>query len=139
MVIAVGRVAATPLLTPDRLRSDPLQVRRGRIFHWINGAQWVAAAALIAVLNVVHHPEWIMAGIMLIVGLHFLPLARLFNHRPHVWLGVALSGWAIAYPLILAQGPTSPWGPIGAGLILWAAGLAALAVLAQHRPGASNG
>ncbi len=142
IILAARRLADTSPVTGEALRTalreDPQQIRRMRTFHWINGAQWTAAIALIVTLNVIHHPEWIAAGIMLIVGLHFLPLARLFDYRGHLLLGIAVSSWAIAYPMILATGPASPWGPIVAGLMLWTSAVTTLVVAARSRVNASN-
>jgi hypothetical protein len=102
------------------------RLRRQRTFRNINIAQWGAIAMLIVVLNVVGRTEWIWCGLMLIVGLHFLPLAKLFASPINVYTGLALIGVAVVYPLV-SQGPTSPSGPLAAGLVLWVSALITLA------------
>jgi hypothetical protein len=56
---------------------------------------------------------------ILVVGLHFLPLARLFAYPPHFVTGASLVALALAYPLLAPSGPRSGLAPLGAGMILW--------------------
>ena len=109
------------------------RAQRYKRFHLINGVQWLCIVALIVSLNLLQRPEWITDGIILIVGLHFLPLARLFNSQSHRHAGLALSLWAFVYPLVAASGPLSPWGAVGAGVILWTFSGAMIALLAKAR------
>jgi hypothetical protein len=108
---------------------EPLEAHQSRVFRTVNIAQWLCIVALLAVLNMAHHAEWIVPGIMLIVGVHFFPLAKLFRYRLHYLTGTALTALAASYPFFSAEGPQSPVGPIGAGLILW---LAAAVMLADR-------
>ena len=41
-------------------------------------------------------------------------------------LGGVLMAWALAYPMLLPQGPANPVGCLGAGLILWCGALYSL-------------
>jgi hypothetical protein len=100
-----------------------IEAQRRRAFQRINIVQWSAIVAMIVVLNVLHRVEWLMPAIMLIVGLHFFPLARLFGSRDHRVLGAALAALAVGYPLLCPRGPLDPLGPLLAGLILWTAAL----------------
>ena len=93
--------------------------QRAQAFRNVNIAQWGAILALLVTLNVIQHVEWIVPGIMLIVGLHFFPLAKLFRNRMHYFTGAALAALALTYPFLAAGGPASPVGAIGAALILW--------------------
>ena len=146
LLLAVGTLAASLVAAASRFaprptkhhKGEPLQaerVRRNKAFHVINGLQWASILFLIVGLNVLQRPQWITAGIVMIVGLHFLPLARLFRSTSHGVAGVALVSWALVYPLVAAGGPMSPWGAVGAGLILWAFSAHLVAVLAQARGG----
>ncbi|HEX7090112.1 MAG TPA: hypothetical protein VF192_08240 [Longimicrobiales bacterium] len=100
----------------------------GRAFHIVNAAQWILIAAAAAGLGRAGHPEWIEAAVVAIVGLHFLPLAAVFRH-PRLYLtGAAMITLAVVYPLTAADGPASPIGCLGAGLILWASAVADLVV-----------
>ncbi len=82
------------------------------------------------VLNNLGQIDWFVPAIMLIVGLHFLPLARLLRYRFHYVTGGALIAVALVYPWLAPGGPTDPLGGllaaailwVGAGRSLWAAG-----------------
>jgi hypothetical protein len=108
------------------------QARRRRVFRNVNLLQWGAVVAWIAVLNVKGHVEWITPGIMFIVGVHFFPLAKLFNNPANAVLGAAFTLLALLYPFLASGGPTSAIGPVCAGLILWTDALAWLAIEARR-------
>lgn len=78
-----------------------------------------------------HHTEWIMPWIALVVGLHFLPLARI-NHNPLWYItGIALCTlvvttvlvWPAAASLrVFGSAPTNRWHFIiaaGCAVIFW--------------------
>jgi hypothetical protein len=96
-----------------------VDAQRAKVFRNVNIAQWSGIVCLLGVLNLTHRVEWIMPGIMVIVGLHFFPLAKLFHNKSHYLTGTALVVLAASYPFVMAQGPSSAVGPIGAALILW--------------------
>lgn len=96
------------------------QEARQRVFRRINGAQYIAIVAVVTVLNVLGKPEWIGDGIILIVGLHFFPLARLFRSPGHGIVGAALIAIVAAVVLFSRATPDIPAAPIATGLVLWA-------------------
>jgi hypothetical protein len=97
-----------------------IEAHRTKVFRNVNIAQWSACILLVVVLNILQRGEWIVPGIMLVVGLHFFPLAKLFRYQAHYVTGSALVALASSYPLLAADGPASAVGPIGAAMILWA-------------------
>ncbi len=103
-----------------------------RNFRIINVMQWVAILVVINILNRSGLSAWIAPAIMLIVGLHFFPIARIFHHAPYYVTGVALVLLALVYPLTFARGPAEPLGCLGAGVILM---LSAAWNLRQALPG----
>jgi hypothetical protein len=106
--------------TPTRQVIDAsIEANRTKVFRNINIAQWSACIGLVVVLNILQRGEWIVPGIMLIVGVHFFPLAKLFRYQAHYVTGSALVALALSYPFLAAGGPASAVGPIGAALILW--------------------
>jgi hypothetical protein len=105
---------------------SPESKRAGRIFNAVNAIQWTLVFVVSVVLLMFKHPEWIIPSIILIVGIHFFPLAVAFKVPRHYATGAALTLLAIFYPLMSAAGPTSPVGCLGAGIILWASAVAAL-------------
>jgi hypothetical protein len=126
-------LSSTSVQRPQEEQPEALQ--RARTFRNINIVQWAAIAALIITLNVLGHGEWLFPGIMSIVGLHFLPLARLFpaSKANNSITGLALVAVALIYPFVAAGGPQSPWGPLVAGLILWTSALITFANVIRSR------
>ena len=88
----------------------PQDKRNSRWFNLINAGQWIS---IFIVGNVLKHfglQAWFIPAIILIVGLHFFPLAWLFKARRHVAIGMALTVWAIGYPFSVRLGPFDPIG-----------------------------
>jgi len=119
---------------PDTQVEVAMHKARGRAFLWINLAQWLALFAQGPCLAWLGHANWSQAAVMLIVGLHFLPLARVFKTRQHYLTGTALIAVALAYPW-LGQGQSAyPAGCFATGAILWLS-----ALLTFYRVGAGTG
>jgi hypothetical protein len=85
----------------------------------------VAIFGTIKLLTSWHLEGWIVPAIVLIVGAHFLPLARIFGARPHVVTGAALMLCAAA-AVVLPPSVRDAVECVTAGLILWASAAAAL-------------
>jgi hypothetical protein len=105
------------------LRKIPEGQRMRRQFIAINAVQWSAIVGAILLLPRLKLEVWIVPAIMLIVGLHFLPLARVFRYRPHYLTGAVLIVTAVLYPLASTGGPSSALGSLVAGVTLWLAAL----------------
>ena len=106
--------------------NSPESKRAERIFNVVNTIQWSLVFVASVVLIMLRHPEWIIPTIILIVGIHFFPLAAAFKVPRHSATGAAMTLLAIIYPFIASDGPKSPVGCFGAGIILWASAVAAL-------------
>ena len=106
--------------------NSPENKRAERIFNAVNAIQWSLVLVVSIILILLRHPEWIIPAIILIVGLHFFPLAVAFKVPRHYATGAALTLLAIFYPLMSSAGPISPVGCVGAGIILWVSATAAL-------------
>jgi hypothetical protein len=105
---------------------SPEKKRRDRIFHLVNAGQWVLILIVGNVLVNLGRSQWVIMAAILIIGLHFLPLAWLFAYSPHVVTGAALVVWAIGFPFLSLAGPGHPMGCLGAGLILWTSAIYSL-------------
>ena len=101
------------------IAQTPESLRKSRVFNLVNAGQWVVIVVVALILSQVGFAKWILPAVVFIVGLHFLPLARLFAYRPHYLTGAALVLLACVYPFVAAEGPQSAVGALGAGLILW--------------------
>jgi len=93
---------------------SPEEARRARRFNIINGGQWAVIAVLGNALARAGHGDLVVPMAMFVIGLHFLPLARLYGYRPHYVTGAALMLVAVLSPVLGAI------GYLLAGLILWA-------------------
>jgi hypothetical protein len=107
-------------------QDTPKRRRISRLFNIINAGQWVVIIVGVNVLANIGLAAWAVPFAILVIGLHFLPLARLFTNPPHYVTGALMIAFAIAYPLLMPSGPIDPIGCLGAGLILWASAIYAL-------------
>lgn len=105
------------------LRQTPDSRRMRRQFRTINAIQWITIITAVVLLQHFKLVPWIVPAVMLIVGLHFLPLARVFRYRAHYLTGAILVATALLYPIGNPDGPASPRGSLIAGLTLWSAAL----------------
>jgi len=102
------------------------QRRANRIFWWTCAGEVLGILVGVNLVANLGHPDWQPAAVMLVVGLHFLPLAAAFRTRAHVVTGCALAAWALAYPALLAGGGLAPLGFVAGGAILLASAAWAL-------------
>jgi hypothetical protein len=107
----------------DRHAEPAAQRARSRAFRWINAVQWLAIFVANIALNAVGHPDWVTPAGILIVGLHLIPLARLFRASRQYVTGLALIVIALAYPWMADGGRNYPAGEFATGAILWLSAL----------------
>ena len=96
--------------------------RDGRPFGIVTLLEVVGFNIVLVLANVFRRPDWVAVSISLVVGLHFLPLGRIFGFAPYYWVGTLivvreiLTITALTWNLTTSAGI----GTIGTGLILWA-------------------
>lgn len=92
------------------------RVRKG--FMVVNAMQWTLIGLAVVLLNLTGHVAWILPAVILVVGLHFLPLAQLFRYPGYILTALALTAVAV---LTLAFGGDGNIGPtlLATGAILW--------------------
>ncbi|MEU7034639.1 hypothetical protein ABZ958_13250 [Streptomyces sp. NPDC046237] len=121
-VVLAFRGAAGPVTRPVRL---PEKWNRG--VGLVNMAELVAIFAVIAASNASGHPEFVPVGICLVVGLHFFPLARLFDQGQYTRTAIFLTAVALVGLAFLAAGATPETiravVGLGAAVVLWASSL----------------
>jgi hypothetical protein len=94
------------------------QVRRS--FKIISITEGVAIGVASAIAGILHRLDLMAIWIAIIVGLHFLPLARIFGRPVYYATGIAIAGWA-TFAWISFQGPSKPaLAGAGTGIVLWA-------------------
>lgn len=108
-----GKQAAP--LTASQKRA---QSRMGRTFGIVFGAEGLLIFLAVSALTHFHLEAYIMTAVAAIVGLHFLPLARLFRVPLYYWVGGVMLANAL-----LSLALASPTREIAVGLsmgaILW--------------------
>ncbi len=72
------------------------QSRMGRVFGFIFGAEGLLIFLAINVLNNLHLGDYAISAVAAIVGLHFLPLARLYRRPMYTVVGVIMTVAALA-------------------------------------------
>lgn len=98
--------------------------------------QWGAIVLVIIVLNIVHRTGVIAPAIAIIVGLHFFPLARLFQRPSYYATGIL--GCAIGIAGFLISDAAVRLSAVGLafGLLLWLTVSDVLVTLSKsQRPG----
>lgn len=90
-----------------------------KLYLTVNVIQYFAIAAVVIAANTLHLVPYLMCGITLVVGLHMLPLARLFKYTPHYVTGAALVAWAITSAVSLPLERMQGYSALGTGMILW--------------------
>lgn len=89
----------------------------------VNAAEVAAIAAVIAATAGSGHVRVVPAAVALVVGLHFFPLARLYDQRQYRWTGALLSAVALVGLVLTAGGLPGETLRIvvglGCALVLW--------------------
>lgn len=132
--VAVGVVAAAvtvgAVVTAFRGTRGPvtrtvrLPEKWNRGVGLVNVAEVAAIFVVFAASNASGHPEFIPVGICLVVGLHFFPLARLFDQGQYTWTAISLTAVSVVGLAVLAAGTSAETirtvVGLGAAVVLWA-------------------
>lgn len=113
--------------------------RARRMFAAVNIIQWVSIGTAVAILGLLHMPQYVAPAVAIIVGLHLFPLAGSFRHTQHYVTGALLVAWACC--CLMWEPPTRVSGAaaLGAGtILLGSAGVTLMRYLGAFRtaPGA---
>jgi hypothetical protein len=97
--------------------------KRRKAFGIVAVLEVVGCIIVLALVGVFRRPDWAAAGISLIVGLHFLPLARIFESTAYYWVGSLMVAWDIVTVTVLKSWNPTVSADIASGAILWAAAI----------------
>ncbi|MGC9293092.1 MAG: hypothetical protein ACP5EP_10290 [Acidobacteriaceae bacterium] len=115
---SISVLRRTHLLVREQKKS-PHGKHINRMFGLVNVIQWTVIFLAVDLLGHFHLGHWIVPTIIMIVGIHFLPLAYLFQARLHYVTGCALVLWAVAAPLLVPSYAMEAIAALGTGAILW--------------------
>jgi uncharacterized membrane protein len=107
VVVAVAIIAAAlrrPGAVRERVRTLPRNWRRS--VGIVNGAQFAVIALVVVAGLTTGAPQIVPPLVALVVGLHFLPLARLFDQPQYTFTAAGLCLAAVLGGLVLLVGPS---------------------------------
>ncbi len=104
---------------------SPKKKEMMRAFYMVNIAQWLAIFGTVNLLRNLHLDAWIVSSIVMIVGAHFIPLARIFQTPQHLKTGIAMMICA-AVAIVLPVSARDTVECLSAGAILWTSAAGAL-------------
>ncbi len=96
-----------------------------RRFGWVVGAEGAGILLAGCLLGATDHSDLIPAFVCAVVGLHFVPLARMFAVRVYFWTAVALCSVSVATFVVVGASNAPAWlwqvlPGFGAAACLWA-------------------
>jgi uncharacterized membrane protein len=103
-------------------RSDFWKKRR-KAFSVVVVLEVVGCVVVLALVGVFRRPDWAAARVSFIVGLHFLPLARIFESAAYYWVGGLMVAWDIVTVTALKSRNPTASAAIASGVILWVAAI----------------
>lgn len=131
LIRAARRLPQEPLAA-EKARGVAEGKRYSRIFGVVFGLEIVFIALGSLLLNVLHHPEFVLPSVAIIVGLHFFPLATLFTVRLYYVTGalLVLVGVIVmlTVPVHIMIGNLHAWDALVGSIcaiILWLTGISA--------------
>ena len=127
LLIAIAQLMRRSRELPPSQASAEEQVRTERMFAAVNIIQWVSIGTAVAVLNLLHMPEYIVPAISIIVGLHLFPLAGSFKNPQHYATGAVLLLWPLGCLALLPRPHVSGVCALGVGILLLLSAAATLA------------
>jgi hypothetical protein len=117
--LALAPSVLIPALALSRPRADGEDWKQAqRPFYIVVALEGIAIFALVNLAANLHRPDLIMPAIALVVGLHFLPLARIFRFPAYALTGLALCALAIGSAFIVGAERAIVLG-LGAAVTLW--------------------
>ncbi len=79
-----------------------------------------AIVILSMVAHIMHRPDLAPVLAAIVVGLHFLPLGRIFHQARYYFWGIAITLWCTFCAFSFHSNMLVAWSNIGTGVLLWA-------------------
>ncbi len=113
-----------------RKRYPPIPASTRRALQksfWLAVLAELIALFLVATLaNVLHRPDLAPDWIAIVVGLHFLPLGKLFRSPQLGAIGILITLWCLLCWFLFRSDALVISVTVGTGILLWAASISAL-------------
>jgi hypothetical protein len=100
--------------------SNTLTERMSKRFIVVVVLEFAAIAILGAIAYASHRPDLAPVLAATVVGLHFLPLGRIFRQSRYYFWGTAITLWCVVCTILFRSNSLVAWNNIGTGVLLWA-------------------
>ena len=100
--------------------SNTLTQRIRKQFIVVVVLEFMAIAILGAIAYSFHRPDLPPVLAATVVGLHFLPLGKIFRQGRYYFWGTAITLWCVVCAILFRSNSLVPWSNIGTGALLWA-------------------
>ena len=100
--------------------SDPAAQRIRKQFTVVVILEFMAIAILGETAYAIHRPDLAPVLAAMVVGLHFLPLGKIFRQARYYGWGAAIALWCTLCAFLFRSDTLVAWNNIGTGLLLWA-------------------
>ena len=97
---------------------DEATAEMKRVFNRVNTIQWIGVGAVLVLANVFKQPQLIVPAIATVVGLHLIPLARLFRYPVHYITATLLIAWSAGVVIFFRRENIPSVGALGTAAIL---------------------
>jgi hypothetical protein len=100
------------------------RIRKGLIL--VNVIQWSSIGMAVLLLNLTGHVAWILPCVIFVVGIHFVPLAKLFRYRGYYLTAAALVLVALLYLFFGSERDSVALSLLATGATLWVSAIVLL-------------
>ena len=100
--------------------SNTLTERMSKQFIVVVVLEFTAIAILGAIAYASHRPDLAPVLAAAVVGLHFLPLGKIFRQGRYYFWGTAITLWCVFCAILFRSNSLVAWNNIGTGVLLWA-------------------
>ena len=100
--------------------SNTLTQRMSKQFIVLVALECMAIAILGSIAYAFHRPDLAPVLAATVVGLHFLPLGKIFRQGRYYFWGTAIIFWCVVCAILFRTNSLVAWNNIGTGVLLWA-------------------
>ena len=97
-----------------------LTQRMDKQFIGVVVVEFTAIAILATIAYAFHRPDLVPVLTAIVVGLHFLPLGKIFRQARYYFWGMAITLWCGLCAILFRSHTLVAWSNIGTGVLLWA-------------------
>jgi hypothetical protein len=100
--------------------SNMLTQRMKKRFIVVVALEFTTIAILGKIAYAFHRPDLAPVLAATVVGLHFLPLGKIFQQARYYFWGIAIMFWCGVCAILFRSNSLVAWSNIGTGVLLWA-------------------